>query len=229
MAKYHFFGALGEAARWMDQKDIISSFNNRRFTVQTSFPTPTIAEVQGQELEQLRSSVSFRCAEAQLDTLSGFIECCVFADLPYKAVDTVARFSWPIEFVVHPVHQCRSAAAVRDFLNTAVDIPDRQALAQQILNLSVFSVYAPRDAPDYSYSSPYAWLDDPGARNTLKAALTAYLPTLLVTNKDEKLCSRVQKIITNLDALHPQQEDSAVTVDNASCSDDIQLTHQAAA
>ncbi|KAJ6480545.1 hypothetical protein C8R47DRAFT_1074286 [Mycena vitilis] len=56
------------------------------------------------------------------------------------------------------------------------------------------------------FVSTCAWLDDPAAPNTLKAALIAYLPKSS-TNQDPKLCSRVQEIITNLDALHPQRAD----------------------
>ncbi|KAJ6480535.1 hypothetical protein C8R47DRAFT_1284932 [Mycena vitilis] len=121
---------------------------------------------------------------------------------------------------IHAVHQVQFSNAVQEFLSTAVHSAEREALSQQILNLPVFTVYDTNHYTDPPHDA-YAWLDDSGARDTLKAALTAYLPTLLSANKDETLCSRVQKIIMNLDALHLQQVN--VATQNVPGSDDIQL------
>ncbi|KAJ7657249.1 hypothetical protein DFH06DRAFT_1473238 [Mycena polygramma] len=220
IAKYCFFGALASTAWRMHQQAIISSFSSHRFPAQTSIPTPTTEEVKDEELEQMRLSLSSRCTEAVLDTLSEFIASCISGDLPYKAVETVACINWYFPTSIHPVHQLRFSGAVQDLLNAAVDSSEREALSQQVLNLLLFSAYATdkRDFNDSPYPSSYAWLEDPEARNTLKGTLSAYVTRLASTGTEHRLCSRVQKIVANLDIMHPQQ----AIVDLAS-SDNIHI------
>ncbi|KAJ6480543.1 hypothetical protein C8R47DRAFT_1074284 [Mycena vitilis] len=229
MAKCCFFRSLPTAFK-SDQRDMISAYHNHHFPPETSTSTRSTEELKGNDLEQLRRSIYTRCAEAALDTLSRFIECCVSDDLPYKPVETVVRLCPAIHSAIHPVHQVRFSNVARELLDAAVGSAEREALSQQILNLSVFAGYRPNHDVDVSPGrfrgsiSTFAWLDDFDARHTLKAALTAYLPKLSSTNQDEILCSRVQEIITNLDALHPQQ-DSVVTEEVPS-ADHLQLNEE---
>ncbi|KAJ7657221.1 hypothetical protein DFH06DRAFT_1473216 [Mycena polygramma] len=200
IAKCRFFGNLFYAACNMHQPDLISSFNDSHFPAQTSVSLPADGE-----LQSLILSVHSRCVEAGLDTFSEFIECCVSGDLPYKAEETAVSVAWPVQASIHPVHQLRFSCAVQHLVNAAVDSAERDALSRKILNLPIFSVYVPKDNGESDpWGSNHAWLDNLKARTTLKETLSAYAARLSSTEKEHKICSRVQAIVANLDIMHPQ-------------------------
>ncbi|KAJ6468027.1 hypothetical protein C8R47DRAFT_1152247 [Mycena vitilis] len=221
VVKSRSFRGMAFKAWDMHQGDIMSSFRSRHFPTQTSIPTPTTEEVDGEGLEQLKTHVLHRGVEAELVTLCEFIECCVSGDLPYKAVGTVTgivRFS--IQSAIHSVHQIRFSRAIQDLLNASMDSAERAELLQQILILPVFGIYAPNNSPNPSpYASTRAWLDNSDARDALRTTLASYLPALSSTGKEVKLCLQVKEIMANLDALHPQDAERAKDTTVVSNSD----------
>ncbi|KAJ7616151.1 hypothetical protein DFH06DRAFT_1307142 [Mycena polygramma] len=210
MAKSRFFRTLASATLHMDRKNIISSFNDPYFPAETSMPTPAPEEAE-QDLSLLRQLVYCRCTEAELDTLSEYIECCCSGDLPYKAIETVARIGTQHMYTKSTIHPPISSG----------DSADKDRLGQTVINVELFAVYAPdqNGAGLHSFSFK-PWLDDSDARKVLKGALINYLARLPPTDTEY---TRIQEVVINLDTLHAQQADGATDHSSESERDKIHL------
>ncbi|KAJ7668806.1 hypothetical protein DFH06DRAFT_1182529 [Mycena polygramma] len=236
MVKYHFFMALTSVRR---RSDIISNLNHGFLPSETVILRPSINDAEDNESGRLRRLLIRRCVEAKVDILSGYIECCSSGDLPYKAVDTVARIGTQYiisDILIDRSFQLRFATALQGFLNTAGNSADKDELGRTILNLVLFAAYAPAPPPfsvgpdggDLDSISFTAWLDDSDARKILKGTLTSYLTRLSLTDEENELCSRIQAIVANLDTLHPQQSDGATDHSSESGRDNLRLGEEQA-
>ncbi|KAJ6458073.1 hypothetical protein C8R47DRAFT_1081852 [Mycena vitilis] len=194
MAKFCFFRALSTMARNLivAPRDIVRAFNDPHFPSETSIAMPDPEEAESQDLNELRRLVGHRCIEAELATLSEFMECCISADLPYESADMIVHIAPAgIESTIHRVHQRRFAKAVSALFNAAVNSPHGDGLAKTILGLRLFYVYVAEDVS----GSLCAWLDDPDARNSMKTTLTAYLARLSSADTEDTLCKRAGAIV----------------------------------
>ncbi|KAJ7860775.1 hypothetical protein B0H13DRAFT_1900873 [Mycena leptocephala] len=131
-------------------------------------------------------------------------ECYCSVDLPFKPAETLERIERYRNFSdVHPRRQLRLATAIKQLFGVGIDRKDRDTLLHHILHSKLFSGYAPSQSLHMNTST--AWLDDSDARNNLKATSTVYLKILSSTPADSTLISHAQKLVTQLDVLHPEQ------------------------
>ncbi|KAJ7890743.1 hypothetical protein B0H13DRAFT_1887440 [Mycena leptocephala] len=173
-------------------------------------PTETAVPV---PIDELRESLAMgqpglfdavvvgRIDEARIVLVSELLESCRTDMIPYNATDTLSRTSGFCIHGVHPIHQSRFATSVRRLFSTLGD--GNPTLLQEVVNLSLFDVYAPNSTRVHIES--HLWLDNPLARRIIKDTLTEYQGTLTPTDP-QLLLSRVEEIINNLDSFHPADE-----------------------
>ncbi|KAF7362601.1 hypothetical protein MVEN_00608900 [Mycena venus] len=173
-----------------------------------------------------------RWTEAALQTVTEFIEDCGSIDLPFEAFETLQVFEagcFAPSTPVRPLYQRRFATAVHKLFHTSVDSPVRDAVVHQVLRSTLLHSYAPNNIPQDSMEESGPWLDDAeaSASATLKATFIDYLKKLSPTDKRFEL---VQELVTQLDALHPENIDESEgvmssTTDQVSCTFDLDEQH----
>jgi hypothetical protein len=119
-----------------------------------------------------------RIDEARIVLVSELLESCRTDMIPYNATDTLSRTSGFCIHGVHPIHQSRFATSVRRLFSTLGD--GNPTLLQEVVNLSLFDVYAPNSTRVHIES--HLWLDNPLARRIIKDTLTEYQGTLTPTD-----------------------------------------------
>ncbi|KAJ7724133.1 hypothetical protein B0H16DRAFT_1597240, partial [Mycena metata] len=145
--------------------------------------------------------VDHRIEEAQIILVSELLDSCHTDMIPHNATDTLSRTSGLCRYSVHPMHQITFATSVRRLFSTLGD--RNPTLLQEVVNLSLFDAYSPNSTSVHIES--HLWLDDPLAHRIIKDTLSEYQGTLTPTDP-QRLLSRVEEIINNINSFHPVQE-----------------------
>ncbi|KAJ7659577.1 hypothetical protein DFH06DRAFT_1297191 [Mycena polygramma] len=153
--------------------------------------------------------------EAVLHLLTGFLENCTAAELPYKAVETLGKILTAIYRVgpstpIQNVHQIRFATSVHGIV---VGTGGR-ALTSAIVRSHLLDWYGGLGDKDLDH----AWITAPTARQTLTDAFTTYKSNLSAdSDSPQDLLDRLRAILHGLETLHPDpdpdSELAAVTVE----------------
>ncbi|KAJ7157709.1 hypothetical protein C8R43DRAFT_405093 [Mycena crocata] len=112
-----------------------------------------------------------RICEGQIQILAEFLESCVQKPLPYKAVETIQAINIAAPCKpIHETHQLRLTNALR-LVSRAEDC---MALADEVVQSSIFYVYAEHLHLANPYDPYCAWLDNDSAREVITQAFQAF-------------------------------------------------------
>ncbi|KAJ6590115.1 hypothetical protein DFH09DRAFT_1027357 [Mycena vulgaris] len=140
-----------------------------------------------------------RIIESKLLVLTEFLESCLSANLPFRAVDTVERLgAFNPHSAIHAPHQLRFAVVLkRLFDRTEADVK------HAFINLQVFDVYiSNQNTKTWPTQEPcHPWLDCTEARQNIRDALSTYLGTVSLTNHPQ-IVTRLTKMLAHLEAFH---------------------------
>ncbi|KAJ7656011.1 hypothetical protein DFH06DRAFT_475013 [Mycena polygramma] len=168
--------------------ELISRFQHPLLPQQTLALVPDLTE----GLEQISRNLGYRCDEGLMCTLIEFVESCCSTGLPYKAVETLQCVTSSfLPRQIHPTHQLRFVAALKDLLET--NFTARDALVQALII---------RTELIFTYDGKIlAWLTDYEARSIMKGIFVSYLAGLLANDAEtnSELCRRVEQIVKRLD------------------------------
>ncbi|KAJ7657738.1 hypothetical protein DFH06DRAFT_1327799 [Mycena polygramma] len=156
-------------------------------------------------------------AQIALDLAADYLEVCTASDvLPYNAAQTwnaIATFRFPIQ----ATDQLRLASSMHAVLFRAEKDAD---FSRGIMNSKCWNLYAEGHKTEnevnrlrsvFSEEGRYLpWLDDPVARQKIKAAFTEYKIKLTASGDSPKVLNRVKKILDGLDSWHREVDSSHV-------------------
>ncbi|KAJ7656040.1 hypothetical protein DFH06DRAFT_1200010 [Mycena polygramma] len=169
--------------------ELISHFKHPLLPEQTSAQVADLTEGP----VQISRNIGYRWDEGLLCTLIDFIECCCSTVLPYRPVDTlhcVARYSTFVPQQIHPIHQIRLAAALKNLFGS--DLTAHREVAENLICARfIFTCDG----------EIQAWLTDFEARNIFKSTFARFLTSLSSPEGDTNSDLRrwVEQIVTRLD------------------------------
>ncbi|KAJ7182248.1 hypothetical protein C8R43DRAFT_1100787 [Mycena crocata] len=155
--------------------------------------------------------ITQRLNEGLLQIMTELINSCVSNNLPSLVPETlgwIENCSMALHFL--PRHQMDFAISVKNLFDAwaGEDNEDALKILHTVPNLGLFHAYGYGMWKGESESRPFAWLDNPQARDVIKETFTAYLVKLSATEHTDvsqdfqQIVSNLEAIVTGLDALH---------------------------
>ncbi|KAJ6602986.1 hypothetical protein B0H10DRAFT_2230004 [Mycena sp. CBHHK59/15] len=159
----HFLDVLEYHSRTAISAQLVTALSHPALPADTVTKIPP-AVPDGEEPEAyLRSLLWNKIDEARIPLLAEFLESCSSPELPYQAAATISHIARRLPSDrVHTAHQICFANSVRD-MHYTVYTPE---LRKAVLESGTLRTYT---VPPSQYY--VRWLDDPGARRTLRHSL----------------------------------------------------------